>query len=177
MTAGELRSGLHRGEWSCVEQTRALLEHAVSTNARLNAMTALDEDWVLAQARDADARLRRGERHDWLGLPVTAKDNLWIEGRSVSNGSMLFRDFVAPRDAVAVARLRLAGAVFLGSTICSEFACKGVTSNPLHGATRNPWDTTRTPGGSSGGAAAALAIGETWLSHGSDLGGSLRTPV
>lgn len=177
MTASELRSGLHRGEWSCVEQTRALLEHAVSMNACLNAMTALDENWVLAQARDADARLRRGERHDWLGLPVTAKDNLWIEGRSVSNGSMLFRDFVAPRDAVAVARLRLQGAVFLGSTVCSEFACKGVTWNPLHGATRNPWDTARTPGGSSGGAAAATAASIGCLALATDAGGSTRRPA
>ncbi len=177
MTASELRSGLQRGEWSCVEQTRALLEQAASTNARLNAMTALDDDWVLAQARAADARLRRGERHDWLGLPVTAKDNLWVEGRTVSNGSTLFRDFVAPRDAVAVARLRADGAVILGSTVCSEFACKGVTWNPLHGATRNPWDMARTPGGSSGGAAAATAAGIGCLALATDAGGSTRRPA
>lgn len=176
LTAAELRRGLHQGDWSCTEQTRALLEHAARVQPALNALTSLDEPWVMAQAQDADRRLRRGERHPWLGLPVTVKDNLWVADRRVTNGSALFRDFMAPRDAWAVARLRHAGAVVLGSTVCSEFACKGVTANVLHGVTRNPWDITRTPGGSSGGAAAALAAGVGALALCTDGGGSARRP-
>lgn len=177
MSAAQLRAGLQRGEWSCVEQTRALLVHARVEDARLNATTGLDEDWILAQARAADVRLQAGERAAWLGLPVTAKDNLWIAGRRVSNGSRLFRDFVAPADAVAVARLRRAGAVFLGSTVCSEFACKGIGVNPLHGQVRNPWDPARTTGGSSAGAAAATAAGIGCLALATDAGGSTRRPA
>lgn len=176
LDAQALRSGLHRGEWSCVEQTEALLAHAQRLQPTLNALTAIDPEWVIEQAREADRRLRRGERHEWLGLPITAKDNLWIAQRRVSNGSLLFKDFVAPRSAWAVQRLVDQGAVVLGSTVCSEFACKGVTSNLLHGTTRNPWSLHRTPGGSSGGAAAATASGIGCLALATDAGGSVRRP-
>lgn len=176
LSAQALRAGLQRGEWSCVEQTEVLLAHAQRLQPLLNALTAIDEDWVMQQAREADRRLRMGERNDWLGLPITVKDNLWVAGRRVSNGSLLFRDFVAPRSAWAVQRLVDQGAVVLGSTVCSEFACKGVTSNLVHGTTLNPWDIARTPGGSSGGAAAATASGIGCLALATDAGGSVRRP-
>lgn len=176
LNAQALRAGLHRGEWSCVEQTAALLAHAQRLQPQLNAFTSIDADWVMQQARDADRRLRMGERHDWLGLPITVKDNLWIAKRRVSNGSLLFKDFVAPRSAWAVQRLVDQGAVVLGSTVCSEFACKGVTSNLIHGTTLNPWDIQRTPGGSSGGAAAATSSGIGCLALATDAGGSVRRP-
>jgi aspartyl-tRNA(Asn)/glutamyl-tRNA(Gln) amidotransferase subunit A len=111
------------------------------------------------------------------GVPVTIKDNLWVAGRTITQGSRLFADFRAPRDAWVVARLRHLGAVVLGITNCSEFACKGVTDNLVYGATRHPLDPRLTPGGSSGGAAAALAAGLGLLAIGTDAGGSIRRPA
>lgn len=132
---------------------------------------------IARQTRDADRRRDAGDDSPWLGIPVTAKDNIWIKDRPVATGSKLFEDFVAPADAIAVARLRAAGAVVLGSTNCSEFACKGVTRNFVHGETRNPWDLSTTPGGSSGGAAAATSAGLGCVALGTDAGGSVRRPA
>ncbi|MBX9827209.1 MAG: amidase [Xanthobacteraceae bacterium] len=153
------------------------MAHVQKVNPSLNALIHFDPDFVLDQARGADRRRASGERGPWLGVPVTAKDNLWLGGRPATNGSTLFRDFVAPENAISVARLRQAGAVFLGSTNCSEFACKGVTTNLLHGTTSNPWDLDRTPGGSSGGAAAATAAGLGYIALATDAGGSTRRPA
>ena len=176
-TAQALRRDLDTGEISCSEVAEAAIAHVETINPVLNAIVRFDPTFVRAQAREADRRRARGERGGWLGIPVTVKDNLWIAGRPVSTGSTLFRDFVAPSDAIAVGRLRSAGAIVLGSTNCSEFACKGITANPLHGATRNPWDLARTPGGSSGGAAAATAAGMGCVALGTDAGGSVRRPA
>ncbi|MDQ2101946.1 amidase [Azospirillum isscasi] len=154
-----------------------LLERIAAENPRLNAIVHLDPDAGLAEARAADERAARGEALPLLGVPFTVKDNIWVRGQPVRQGSRLFQDFVAPEDAVAVARLRAAGAVFAGITNCSEFACKGVTTNLLHGPTRNPWDVTLTPGGSSGGAASAVAAGLAPLALCTDGGGSTRRPA
>ena len=143
----------------------------------LNAIVQFDARLVLEEAEAVDRRLADGEALPMAGVPFTAKDNLWVGGRRVSQGSRLFDDFVAPRDAWAVARLRSHGAVMLGITNCSEFACKGVSSNPLYGATRHPVDPSLTPGGSSGGAASALAAGLGLLALGTDAGGSTRRPA
>jgi aspartyl-tRNA(Asn)/glutamyl-tRNA(Gln) amidotransferase subunit A len=110
------------------------------------------------------------------GVPVVIKDNIWVENWRITQGSRLFADFVAPRDAIAVERLRRAGAVVVGIGATSEFACKGVTTSPLFGPTRHPLDARLTPGGSSGGPAAAVAAGLVPLAIGTDAGGSSRRP-
>lgn len=149
--------------------------HAV--NPQLNAVITADDAWSLAQADAVDARLGQGESLPLAGVPVTVKDNLWVQGRRATQGSKLFAGFVAPADAWAVARLRALGAVIVGITNCSEFACKGVTNNLLHGVTRSPWNLALTPGGSSGGAVAALAAGIGALALATDAGGSTRRPA
>ena len=146
-------------------------------NPRLNAIIGFDAGAALAEAAAVDARLDAGEPLALAGVPFTVKDNLWVGGRRITQGSKIFADFIAPRDAWSVARLRTLGGVMMGITNCSEFACKGITTNLLHGTTRNPWDTTLTPGGSSGGAAAATAAGFAPLALCTDAGGSTRRPA
>ncbi|QCO05300.1 amidase [Azospirillum argentinense] len=162
---------------SAVALYNDLLERIASENPRLNAIVHLDPEGGRTEARAADERAARGEALPLLGVPFTVKDNIWVRGQPVRQGSRLFEDFVAPEDAVAVARLRAAGAVFAGITNCSEFACKGVTTNLLHGPTRNPWNVALTPGGSSGGAASAVAAGLAPLALCTDGGGSTRRPA
>ena len=110
------------------------------------------------------------------GVPVVIKDNIWVDGWRVTQGSRLFADFVAPRDAIAVERLKKAGAVVVGMGATSEFACKGVTTSLLFGPTRHPLDPELTPGGSSGGPATAVAADLVPLAIGTDAGGSSRRP-
>jgi aspartyl-tRNA(Asn)/glutamyl-tRNA(Gln) amidotransferase subunit A len=170
------------GEVACGGRTaRAVCDDALARiatgNARLNAVVQMDPERSLAEAADVDRRVAAGEDLPLAGVPYTLKDNLWAKGWRVSQGSKLFADFVAPRDAWCVERFRAAGAVLVGITNCSELACKGVTDNPLYGTTRNPWNTALTPGGSSGGAAAATAAGFTPLALCTDAGGSTRRPA
>ncbi|MDQ7990469.1 MAG: amidase [Candidatus Dactylopiibacterium sp.] len=155
----------------------ALGERIAALDPALNAFVDFDADLLQRQAREVERRLAAGERLALAGVPVSVKDNLWVAGRPATCGSRVFADFIAPRDSWSVARLRAAGALIVGQTNCSEFACKGVTSNPLHGATRNPWDLALTPGGSSGGAAAAVAAGLGPLALATDSGGSTRRPA
>lgn len=162
---------------SAREVTAAALARLHAVNPALNAVITHDDAWTLAQADAVDARLARGESLPLAGVPITVKDNIWVQGRRVSQGSTLYADFVAPADAWAVARLKALGAVILGITNCSEFACKGVTNNLLHGITRSPWDSALTPGGSSGGAVAAVAAGIGALALVTDAGGSTRRPA
>jgi aspartyl-tRNA(Asn)/glutamyl-tRNA(Gln) amidotransferase subunit A len=119
------------------------------------------------------AALRERIRH---GVPVVIKDVIWVRGQRVTQGSLLFRDFVAREDAVAVERLRRAGALIIGMGNTSEFACKGLTTNKVYGLTRHPMDHTLTPGGSSGGCAVAVAAQLAPLALGTDGGGSGRRP-
>jgi aspartyl-tRNA(Asn)/glutamyl-tRNA(Gln) amidotransferase subunit A len=162
---------------SAVDVCLAFIERINRRNPALNALVRFDAESALSQARQADVRRAKGETHGLLGIPYTVKDNIWVQDEVCTQGSALFRDFRAPQDAYAVERLRQAGAVFLGFTNCSEFACKGVTANRLYGTTRNPWNTEMTPGGSSGGAASAVAAGLCPLSLGTDAGGSTRRPA
>jgi aspartyl-tRNA(Asn)/glutamyl-tRNA(Gln) amidotransferase subunit A len=162
---------------SATEVALAMIERVVRLEPLLNAFADFDATVPLAAARDVDLRLAAGEHLPLAGVPFTVKDNLWLGGRPATFGSRLFADFVAPRDSWCVARLRALGAVPLGVTNCSEFACKGITATPLHGETRNPWDLQRTPGGSSGGAVAAVAAGLGPIALATDAGGSTRRPA
>lgn len=151
------------------------LERANAVNARLNALTVLNPA-LIDDAGVIDARMESGEHLPLAGVPVIIKDNIWVKGLNITNGSRLFADFIAPKDAICVTRLREAGALVLGIGTCSEFACKGVTNTPLHGINRHPQDTDLTPGGSSGGPAVAVASGIAPVAIGTDAGGSSRRP-
>ena len=153
------------------------LERIATHNPAINAVVTTDPDDSLRQAEAVEHRLAAGERLPLAGVPVVVKDAIWVEGWRVTQGSRLFADFRAPRDNVAVARLRAAGAIVVGVANMSEFGCKGVTSNPLHGTTRHPLDVRLTTGGSSGGCASALGAALVPLALGTDGGGSARRPA
>ncbi len=173
----EIAAAVLAGEASPSAVVAAALARIAGADPGLNALVATDPADSLRQAEAVEARLRAGERPPLAGVPVAVKDAIWVEGWRVTQGSRLFADFRAPRDNVAVARLRRAGAVVVGMANMSEFGCKGVTSNPLHGTTRHPLDGRLTPGGSSGGCAAALGAGLVPLALGTDGGGSARRPA
>ncbi len=150
---------------------------AAAHDDKVNAFTVVLDAEALELAAEADALAARGSRLPLLGVPVSVKDHIWMAGTPATNGSLALRDFLPPEDNVAVARLRAAGAVIVGKTNNPEFCYRGYTDNLLHGLTRNPWDLARTPGGSSGGAAASVAAGMTCLALGTDGGGSIRIPA
>jgi aspartyl-tRNA(Asn)/glutamyl-tRNA(Gln) amidotransferase subunit A len=174
----DLVERLRSRERSAAELMEAVLERIDATHADLNAVVALRErDAVLADARSADARIARGEARPLEGVPLGVKDLESVEGMVTSKGSVLFKDAVAPRDEVHVARLRAAGAIPIAKTNAPEFGPTAITKNLLFGVTRNPWNLAHTPGGSSGGSAAALAAGVLPLVTASDGGGSIRIPA
>lgn len=142
----------------------------------LNAIVATHPAASLNEADQVDWRVKNGDRLPLAGVPIVVKDNIWVKDWRITQGSRLFADFVAPEDAIAVNRLRQAGAVIVGIGATSEFACKGVTTSPLHGPTRHPLNPLLTPGGSSGGPAVAVAAGLVPLAIGTDAGGSSRRP-
>ncbi|MEU3838985.1 amidase [Streptomyces sp. NPDC028635] len=179
LTATELVEGYRKGEFDPVEATRAVLERAERIQPQVNAFVRLLPEDALEQARASAGRWRRGEPAGPLdGVPVTVKDILLLRGHPTLRGSRTIE--AAGRweeDAPSVARLREHGAVFVGKTTTPEFGWKGVTDSPLSGITRNPHDPSRTAGGSSGGSAAAVALGAGPLSLGTDGGGSVRIPA
>ncbi|MGY6633788.1 MAG: amidase [Alkalilacustris sp.] len=177
--AHEQIAALERGEISAEGLMQATLEHIERVNGRVNAIVALrDGDALMAEARAADAARHRGDRLGRLhGLPMAVKDLADVAGLVTSMGSPLFADQVAGADELFVARLRAAGAIFIGKTNTPEFGLGSHTFNPVHGATLNPWAPERTAGGSSGGAAVALAMRMVALADGSDMMGSLRNPA
>ena len=175
LSACEIAADVTAGRTSAVETAKAALDRIEAAKA-LNAVVTIDPARTLADAAAVDARLRAGEQMPLAGVPIVVKDNIWVGGWRITQGSRLFADFIAPRDAIAVERLRKAGAVVVGIGATSEFASKGLTTSPLFGPTRHPLDPTLTPGGSSGGPAAAVAAGLVPLAIGTDAGGSSRRP-
>ena len=179
LTAVELLDGYRRREFSPVDATRATLERAEEIQPAVNAFVRLDAEGALARAAESAERWRRGEPAGLLdGVPVTVKDILLQRGTPTLRGSKTIAEQGSwDEDAPSVARLREHGAVFIGKTTTPEFGWKGVTDSPLSGVTRNPHDPSRTAGGSSGGSAAAVALGAGPLSLGTDGGGSVRIPA
>jgi amidase len=169
---------VRRGDISSVELTTHLLGRIQQFNPKLNAIVTLTAESALERARAADDARARGE---WWGpfhgVPCTIKDTFQTAGVRTTAGSPLFADHVPKSDARVVARLRAAGAVILGKTNTPLLASDVQSYNDIFGTTDNPWDPSRTPGGSSGGEAAALAAGLSYLGVGSDIGGSIRTPA
>lgn len=177
-SAAELDAAFATGATTPRAVAEALLARIARLNPTLNAIVTLDPEAVLAQATAATARRASGRALSPLdGVPVTVKDNLFVGGMRATWGSLLFEDFVAPCDDIAVERLRAAGAVILGKTNTPELAMASVTDNRVFGRTRNPWDLALTPGGSSGGAAAQLAARLGPLALATDAGGSTRRPA
>jgi len=171
--ATELARLVKAGEVTSRELTEASLERIEALDPELNAFVHLDPDGALAAAGSIDP----SDERPFAGVPIAIKDTAAVAGMPYRLGSDMFGDFVPPQDAFVVRRLRDAGFVFVGKTNLPEFGILPVTEPRRFGPTRNPWDTERTPGGSSGGAAAAVAAGMVPLAHGSDGGGSIRIPA
>ena len=157
--------------------TEAVLARIGRDDGRYRAFLTVDRDGALAQAAAADDRRRDGRAAPLTGVPVAVKDNLCTKGLRTTCGSRMLEAYVPPYDATIVARLRDAGAVIVGKTNLDEFAMGGSTENSAFGPSRNPWDTTRVPGGCSGGSAAAVAYGGCTFAVGTDTGGSIRQPA
>jgi amidase len=176
LAATELVRLVRDREVSPVDVVRACLDRVEALNAELNAIVTLNPR-ALDDARALERRVARGDVPPLCGLTAGIKDVTPVAGLRTTYGSPIYRDHVPDEDALVVTRLRHAGAVILGKTNCPEFAAGGNTFNDVFGRTRNPWNTTRSAGGSTGGGAAALATGMISLAEGTDLGGSLRIPA
>ena len=175
LSAGELLTLIARGEASCVDVVRAHLDRIDALNPLINAIVGMrDRADVLAEAEARDRAAERGPLH---GLPIAVKDLFEVAGLPWAAGSPIFRKRIGTVDEPFVTRLRTAGAVIVGKTNTPELGFGSQTYNPVHGVTRNPYDPTRTIGGSSGGAAAALAARMLPIADGSDNMGSLRNPA
>ena len=162
---------------SPVELAQTLLDRIDACNPPILAFCALNPELVLAQARQAERQVQSGASPGPLcGVPMDIKDLLFTHDLPTVGGSPWYREFLPDEDDVVVERLRGAGAVILGKTNVPEFGFGPGSTNAVYGQTRNPWDTTRTPGGSSGGSAAAVATGMGAAALGSDGGGSIRVP-
>lgn len=176
-SAAELVDELATGRISAVELTEAAIARIERHDGTINAVCVPDFDRARSTARDADAALARGERRPLLGVPVTVKESFHVAGLPTTWGVPAAADVVPDADAVAVERVKSAGAIVLGKTNVPLHLGDLQSYNDLYGTTGNPWDPQRTPGGSSGGSAAGLAAGYAPLSLGSDIAGSLRSPA
>jgi len=178
LTLHEASERLRRREISSVELTEAVFERIDATDDRVRAYLTLGRDAALAQARQADLRLRQHEgATPLLGIPFALKDNFLAAGLRTTCASKILGDFMSPYDSTAAARLRAAGAVIIGKTNLDEFAMGSSTENSAFYPTRNPWNPERIPGGSSGGSAAAVAADQCIAALGTDTGGSIRQPA
>ncbi len=176
--AAAVAAAIRAGEISSREAVASNLERLHSVNPAINAVVEVLEDEALAAADQADAQMREGNATGALhGVPVTAKINVDLAGHATTTGLVAMKDAIATEDSIPVANLRRAGAIIIGQTNVPAFCYRWFTSNDLHGLTRNPWDPTLSPGGSSGGAAAATAVGIGTFGHGNDVAGSLRLPA
>jgi aspartyl-tRNA(Asn)/glutamyl-tRNA(Gln) amidotransferase subunit A len=178
LTAAEVAEQVRRGDISAEEHLQSVLERMSQVEGKIHAYVTLVEDEALKRAREIDEKARRGEKLGVLaGVPVAVKDNICTYGIRTTCSSRMLENFVPPYDATVIRRLKAAGAVILGKTNMDEFAMGSTTETSYFGATRNPWDRGKVPGGSSGGSAAAVISEEATAALGSDTGGSIRCPA
>ncbi|MBU0853723.1 MAG: Asp-tRNA(Asn)/Glu-tRNA(Gln) amidotransferase subunit GatA [Gammaproteobacteria bacterium] len=177
LTLAEIARALTDKQFSAEELTRSLLARIQQLDPQLNSFITVTEERALDQAKAADARRANGENGALLGAPIGHKDLFCTQGIRTSCGSKILDNFQAPYDATVVERLSAAGAVSLGKLNMDEFAMGSANESSYYGAVKNPWDTSRVPGGSSGGSAAAVAARLLPAATGSDTGGSIRQPA
>ncbi|MFT3729296.1 MAG: amidase [Terricaulis sp.] len=176
-SAADTAKALAAKKVSSVELTQQVIGRIERFDKQLNAVCVRDFDRALEAARAADAAIAKGEKKPLLGVPVTIKESFNLAGTATTWGFPHGKDYIAPEDALAVTRVKDAGAVIVGKTNVPQALADWQSYNAIYGTSNNPYDLTRTPGGSSGGSAAALAAGYGSLSLGSDIGGSLRVPA
>lgn len=176
MSAVELRERYRSRELSPVEVTTSLLDRIQQLNPSLNAFITVTDELALAQAREAEAAYADGTAAELSGIPISIKDLTMTKGIRTTRGSLLYQDWIPDEDAPFMNKVYAAGAVTLGKTNTPEFGWKGETSNRVSKSSQNPWKHGRTPGGSSGGGAAAVAAGLGPIGQGSDGAGSIRIP-
>jgi len=177
LTLAELARGLDNGDFSSTELTQAYLQRIKSLDGQYNAFITVTEEQALAQAKAADEARAAGKAGALCGLPIAHKDLFCTQDVRTSSASKMLDNFISPYDATIVSRLKNAGSVMLGKLNMDEFAMGSSNESSFYGAVRNPWDTDRVPGGSSGGSAAAVAARLTPAATGSDTGGSIRQPA
>ena len=177
LTVSELAAKLARREVSAREITQSCLNQIARVDGKIHAFLSHDAGDALAQADAADKELSGGVKKPLLGIPIAVKDVLAVKNQPLNCGSKSLGQFISPYDATAVEKLKAAGAIVFGRLNMDEFAMGSSTENSAFGTTKNPWDTARSPGGSSGGSAAAVAADECIASLGSDTGGSIRQPA
>ncbi|MEI6202783.1 MAG: amidase family protein, partial [Enhydrobacter sp.] len=178
LSAAHLSRLYKKGKLSPVEAMKAVLARVEKVNPTINALCVVDTDAALKAARISERRWKKGKPLSALdGVPVSIKELIRVKGWPARMASKLTDPAPADRDAPVVARLREAGAIVFAQSTSSEYGHKPVTDSPLHGLTRNPWNIERTPGGSSGGAGAAVASGMGPIAVGTDGGGSVRLPA
>jgi amidase len=176
-SAGEMLAALRAKRLSAVELLDLHVRRIERFDPQLNAIVERDFERARRDAAAADARRARGEEAPLLGLPMTLKESINVRGLRTTVGMPIWKDFRSEHDAPVTQRVKAAGAAVMGKTNVPPMLADWQSSNPVHGRTSNPWDRSRTPGGSTGGGAAALAAGLTPLEFGSDIGGSIRVPA
>ncbi len=177
LTLTELKKALRSGDTTSVSVTEALLNRIAALDNDIRSYLTVNDENALEESAVADKKLENGEPGALLGIPIAVKDIIATKGLETTAGSRILDGFIPPYDAFVVSKLKEAGAIILGKTNTDEFAMGSSTENSAFFTTRNPWDLSRVPGGSSGGSAAAVSAGLAFAALGSDTGGSVRQPA